>query len=445
MKDRLIALGLSSGEAERKARLFVETDRAVATGPRLRWFVPGRIEVVGKHTDYAGGRSLVCTVERGFCVTAVPRVDSMLRIVDVENRAEATFHVSADQPAASGWRTYPATVARNFPPSSSSSTALRGADLAIASDLAPAAGLSSSTAMIIAVFTVLAEINALDRHPDYRQNIPTLDALASYLGCVENGRTFGTLSGDSGVGTLGGSQDHAAILRSESGSLVCYAYSPPGLERVVPLPPGLAFVVGSSGIAAEKTGAARDRYNRAARAVTAILDLWRAESERRGQRSHGAHTLFDIVAHDEAARAELRRLLERTSHAVFNREELIARFDQFVLEALDIVPRSTSAIATRDLVEFGRIVDASHAAAARWLGNQIPETIALADLARKKGALAASSFGAGFGGSVWALVHADQATTFLTSWQRDYVARFPAQAERAVFFTTAPGPPCVRL
>ena len=37
-------------------------------GGPLRWFVPGRIEVFGKHTDYAGGRSLLCCVERGFHV-----------------------------------------------------------------------------------------------------------------------------------------------------------------------------------------------------------------------------------------------------------------------------------------------------------------------------------------------------------------------------------------
>ncbi len=50
------------------------------------------------------------------------------------------------------------------------------------------------------------------------------------------------------------------------------------------------------------------------------------------------------------------------------------------------------------------MAERSQEAAERWLGNQIPETIALARLARHVGATAASAFGAGFGGSVWALV-----------------------------------------
>ena len=196
-------------------------------GERLRWFVPGRIEVLGKHTDYAGGRSLLCAVERGFCVTAVPRGDEVMRVVDAGNQVEATFRVSEDQAAETRWRTYPATVARRVARNFPAPDGLRGADIAFVSDLPRAAGVSSSTALIIAIFTVLAEINQLEEHPAYRENIPTLDALASYLGCVENGRTFGTLAGDSGVGTRGGAQDHTAILRSIPGHLVRYAYSPP--------------------------------------------------------------------------------------------------------------------------------------------------------------------------------------------------------------------------
>ena len=282
----LIDAGLSPAEAERKARLFAENDPALGKGERLRWFVPGRIEVLGKHTDYAGGRSLLCAVERGFCVTAVPRGDAVMRVVDAGNQVEATFRVGEDQAAETRWRTYPATVARrvarNFP------GVLRGADIAFVSDLPRAAGVSSSTALIIAIFTVLAEINRLDEHPAYRENIPTLDALASYLGCVENGRV-GTLAGDSGVGTRGGAQDHTAILRSIPGHLVRYAYSPPAMEAVIPLPSGLTFAIGASGVAAEKTGAAKDQYNRAAEAVAAILDVWREAT------GHDAPTLFDLI------------------------------------------------------------------------------------------------------------------------------------------------------
>lgn len=440
-----------------KDRLFADTDRALdgwqrSSQDRLRWFVPGRIEVLGKHTDYAGGRSLLCAVERGFCVSAARRDDDTLRVVDVLNDVEATFRVREDQPEETRWRRYPATVARriarNFPANDArgaSGATLRGADLAFASDLPRAAGLSSSTALIIAVFTVLAEINGLDAHPAYRLNIPTLDALASYLGCIENGRTCGTLIGDSGVGTLGGSQDHTAILRSEAGRLVRYAYSPAGIEQIVPLSPGLTFVVGASGVAAEKTGAAQAHYNRASRAVTAIMDVWRRGTASADVAETTARTLFDVVAHDEHARAALRRNLQHASHPEFTPDELVARLDHFLVEALDIVPNATTVLAAGDLDAFGRIVDSSQAAAERWLANQIPETIALARLARARGAIAASAFGAGFGGSVWALVREDPVDAFIADWRRDYLDRFPSHADRAIFFATPPGPARLRL
>src|SRR5262249_41460591 len=159
---------------------------------------------------------------------------------------------------------YPATVARriarNFP--SPHGEAPRGANVAFASDLPRSAGLSSSTALIIAIFAVLAEVNALEQHSAYIENIPNREALAAYLGCIENGRTFGTLIGDRGVGTKGGSQDHTAVLCSEAGQLVAHAYSPARRERVVPMPTGYTFAIASSGVAAEKTGDGRDDYTR---------------------------------------------------------------------------------------------------------------------------------------------------------------------------------------
>ena len=72
--------GMREVEAQSKARLFAaatqQLDRSRDSEP-LRWFVPGRIEVLGKHTDYAAGRSLLCAAERGFCICAVPRSDAI--------------------------------------------------------------------------------------------------------------------------------------------------------------------------------------------------------------------------------------------------------------------------------------------------------------------------------------------------------------------------------
>src|SRR5215471_21404334 len=126
---RLIAAGMSRGEAWKKSDLFAKAERELsATGgsEAMCWFVPGRIEVLGKHTDYAGGRSLLCTAERGFCVAATPRDDSLVRIRAVVRNQDFEFAVSPEliAPSAS-WGLYAAVVARrlarNFP------GALRGA------------------------------------------------------------------------------------------------------------------------------------------------------------------------------------------------------------------------------------------------------------------------------------------------------------------------------
>ncbi len=94
---------------------------------------------------------------------------------------------------------------------------------------------------------------------------------------------------------------------------------------------------------------------------------------------------------------------------------------------------------------FGEQVRRSHEAAAALLGNQVPETMYLARAAASLGAVAASAFGAGFGGAVWALVPAPAATTFLKAWRAAYTRQFPARSSAAHFFLTRPGPPAVLL
>src|SRR5512133_1966054 len=52
------------------------------------WWVPGRLEVFGTHTDYAGGRTLVCAIPLGFAVVARHRSDGVLRVVDARREQE---------------------------------------------------------------------------------------------------------------------------------------------------------------------------------------------------------------------------------------------------------------------------------------------------------------------------------------------------------------------
>jgi len=94
-----------------------------------------------------------------------------------------------------------------------------------------------------------------------------------------------------------------------------------------------------------------------------------------------------------------------------------------------------------DRARLGTLVDRSQSLAEQALENQVPETIHLARSARELGAVAASAFGAGFGGAVWAMVPAAGSDTFAQRWRESYINAFPARAAVARFVTTRPGPP----
>jgi galactokinase len=403
--------------------------RTMAAGDPSAWFVPGRIEVVGKHTDYAGGRSLVCAVDRGLAVVARPRGDDLVTIEDAGRASALELRVSADEPSIR-WGLYPLTVlrrlARNFP------GPLRGADILFESDLPTAAGMSSSSALMIAVLLVLARVNRLPDSPQWKSDITSQLDLAAYAATIENGSGFRGLAGERGVGTEGGSQDHTAILCSAPGHLTQFRYRPSARERTIALPDDAVFVIGVSGVRAQKTGGARDAYNRAARSVAEVLDRWCTGTGARHE------TLADAIAAASDASARMRELLK-------DRPDLVDRLDQFVEESTVVVPSAAERLAAGDLAGFGAIVDRSQALAERLLRNQIPETAALARLARAHGAAAASAFGAGFGGSVWALVGRADVPRFVEKWQNAYREAHPALAERSAFFMVQPGPPAFEV
>jgi len=434
---QLTAAGMSPDEADRKASLFGAAETALNSldsepgGRAIAWFVPGRVEFLGKHTDYAGGRSLVCATEQGFCLVARSRSDRAVRVVEAAGGSRALLELRPDLSVPEGdWTTYPQTivrrVARDFPGMST------GIDLAFSSDLPPAAGLSSSSALVVGVFLVLARANRLAERPDYRAAFPELPDLAGYLGAAENGKAFGSFGTERGVGTQGGSQDQTAVLCSVPGALLQASFDPVRLEGVVPLPADHCLVIGVSGVLAEKTGAARASYNAAAGAVQEILRRWRAAT--------GANdpTLAAALRSRPNARPTLARL-------VADDPVLRTRLDQFTAESEEIIPGAAEALRQGDLATLGVLVDRSQAGAERGLGNQIAETIRLQRTARRLGAAAASAFGAGFGGSVWALVPVQQATGFQAAWAEDYRAAFPERGAAARFFSTRAGPGAVKL
>jgi galactokinase len=412
---------------ERAARLL---ERLGSGAGRACFVVPGRIEVLGKHTDYAGGRSLLCAVDRGFAVAVAPRADGGVHVAT--GRAGPRFDVAAP---ASGerrprWTLYPETVVRRV--RADFGVRLPGCDILLESDLPAAAGLSSSSALVTGVFLALDSMAGLRDASFYRAALRSREDLAAYLAAVERGSPFAGLgSGDPGVGTRGGGQDHTAILCAQPGRIVRYAFEPTRLEAVVSVPEGWTFAIASSGVRAAKTGAARARYNRLSDLAAAAATRWRSATGR--EEPH----LGAIAAADGGSLARLLDIL--ASATAEGTEALRDRVRHFAAESEEIVPAAAAALADGDLDRFGHQVDRSQELADRLLRNQVPETSWLAAEARRLGAVAASAFGAGFGGSVWALVPRDRARDFLRRWRQGY-ERTGGRSAAPWFHTPAAAP-----
>jgi galactokinase len=425
--ERLCELGLDPAEASGKQSLFELTlarfSQLEGRPPEHVYWVPGRLEVFGKHTDYAGGRTLVAAVPRGFAVAISRRDDCQVHLVDAARDQGVTFDAAPEEPAgagtrrlSTGWRNYVQTVVRrlshNFPN-------LRiGANLVLASDLPRASGMSSSSALMVGVAAALGRIAKIDSRPEWSTNIRgPLDA-ASYYACLENGMTFGTLAGDSGVGTHGGSEDHAAIVTGRPGRMSAFAFVPVRHLEDVALPGEWRFVLTPSGVSADKTGGANAPYNNLARGAQALLHLW--------NESHApASSLADALATTPGAADLLRDVAFRSHVRGWPAGAIVKRLEHFVRED-GRIPAALDAFRCADSDALDRLSAESQLDAETLLGNQVPETVALARAARGLGAFAASSFGAGFGGSVWALVHRDGADEFAARWHPRAFVAMPA-------------------
>ncbi len=439
LQQQFLTAGFEPADAGSRAQLTLEAaaafTQAIGDAPRWTWFVPGRIEIFGKHTDYAGGRSLLCAVPRGFAVVAGPRPDGLVRVIDARLGQTIAIDPAGEPAQQAGWSRYVAVVAsrlaRDFP------GAAIGADIALASDLPRAAGLSSSSALVVGLATALARRADLEQRPEWQRAFAAREDLAGYLGAVENGLTFKSFTGATGVGTDGGSEDHTAILLCRAGRASAYSYLPVSHRGDAELPADWRFVVAASGIEADKAGGARDRYNHASRATQALLTRWR------GRMGGDFKHLAGAVAAAPAAIPTFVSGLGADPPDGFDSTELARRLQHFMAEDARI-PAALEGIQSGSRKAIADLARDSQHDAEMLLGNQIPETVALASLALSSGAFAASSFGAGFGGSVWALVDAREANAFSSRWLSAYRDQFPA-IDGASVFDCRPAPALTEL
>ena len=323
-------------------------------------FAPGRVNLIGEHTDYNRGLALPFAIAEGVtvCAEASPpgspgadRVCALAR--DLDERDEFPL---AGPPPATGWRAFArGTVAEladaGFP--------LVGASLEISGELPPGAGLSSSAALEVALCLVLAELGA--RAYPSRARPAERTELAELCARVEN----------DWVGAQTGLLDQLASLFGEPDAALCIDFSTLQIEPV-PLRLGAwRLVLLDSG---ERHVHASSGYNeRRAECIEACELL-------------GVPSLRDASAEAVAALPEpLRR---RARH---------------VLEENQRVRQAVAALRAGDLHAIGGLLNASHESLRDNYEVSSPPLEAAVERLRVAGAAGARLVGGGFGGNVLGL------------------------------------------
>jgi galactokinase len=432
------SLGMPAEYAASREALFAQLEQRAAPilegAAESRRFTPGRIEIFGKHTDYAGGHSLLAAVPRGIALAGRRRTDGIVRVGDIFDGQVIEVDPATEAPAHyRGIQRYVHVVAHrlhlNFPGCD------LGANIAIASDLPRASGLSSSSALTVGVALELIKRASLRVRPEWQQHLRRMHDLAWYLGCVENGLDFPGLPGSAGVGTKGGSEDQTAILACQTEHVSLYRFVPVTPLGETRMPAQWSFVIASSGIQADKADSVKDRYNRASTGVRTLHELWNRRS------GEPAPSLSAALAGGASAVKRLEKWIE--GDGAFTADELRMRLHHFTRETVR-APQAAAAFRDANQEALGQLSADSQKDAHGLLGNQIPETIALAELARESGAFASSSFGAGFGGSVWAAVPTADARRFGEEWVRAYAQRMP-HVGKIDWFIARPGPAATEI
>jgi len=324
------------------------------------WAAPGRVNLIGEHTDYNDGYVMPFALAQRVLIAAAPRHDGTWSVTSINNDSTKIFQAADLQPGMTGWQAYVAGVVWAL---EGAGHRVEGADLVLTSDVPEGAGLSSSAALECAVLTALADLNDLD------------------IAGLERAK-LARRSENAFVGAPTGLMDQAASTLCIAGHALffdCRTYDSEQV-RLDPATAGLEILVLDT-----KTPHALVDSEYAAR---------RASCEE-AARLLGVAALRDVTnlaaALDMLADPVIRR---RVRHVVTENAR--------VLQAVDV-------LRTGRIADLAPLLDASHASMRDDFEITVPQVDLAVEVARAAGALGARMTGGGFGGCIITLVPAGQA------------------------------------
>jgi galactokinase len=337
-------------------------ERATGRPPHGLWFAPGRVNLIGEHTDYNDGYVLPLALPHGTVVAASPRADRVLRLSSLRGGPPVEVALDGLTPGVvDGWAAYAAGVAWAL---EQAGHPLVGAEVVLDGDVPLGAGLSSSASLECAVAVSLSELSGLALGPT------TLALLAQR---AEN--DF--------VGMPCGAMDQLASMHGRLGHLVFVDTRSLAVEPVpFDLPAwGLALLVVDTR-APHRLVDSEYAQRRAACAEAARL--------------LGVRALRDVhVADLDVLPPSLDEVLaRRVRHVVTENERVLATVDALRSGA---DPRAV-----------GPLLTASHASLRDDYEVTVPELDVAVEAAVGAGAHGARMTGGGFGGCVITLVEQAQ-------------------------------------
>ena len=357
---------------------------------------PGRVNLIGEHTDYNGLPVLPMALDREIVLRYTPRADRRVILTNADPRfAPLEFRIDEEIPAESGgaWGNYVRAAAQALWRETGALTGIAGE---VSSTLPVASGLSSSSAMVVA--TALALLDANGRTVP-RERL--MDLLAR---------------GERYVGLEGGGMDQAISLGGVDGCALRIDFRPVLQLSPIPIPPSWRIIVAPSLVEARKSAGARDAYNARVRECREALEQSRVASHE----SRDYYDLLTSVSHVDA--------VERARP---NLDDLHFRRFRHVITEAARVDAAVVALETADLTTFGALLSASHSSLRDDYEVSSAELDELVAIAERSGAAGARLTGAGFGGSILAVSASNRATAVLEALSREYYA--PRGVDSAAF------------
>jgi galactokinase len=342
--------------------------------PDGAWRAPGRVNLIGEHTDYNDGLVLPIALPQRILVTAGARTDGVLAVASTQHDGVTEFSLESLAPGSvEDWAAYPAGAAWVL---REAGYDIGGANLVVESDLPTGAGLSSSAALLCATAVALLGLRGLEVAPD---------EVARLAQRAENQY----------VGAPVGLMDQMASMCCTAGHALYFDIRAMSTDQIPfdPAADGLSLLVVD------------------VKAPHRHVD---GEYAARRRSCEQAAAELGVPALRSVSIADLDGALARLS------DDVVRRRVRHVVTEIHRVEEAVALMHAGKLREVGPLFTASHVSLRDDFEITVPELDVAVDAALAAGALGARMTGGGFGGCIIALVEAAAADSVLAAIEKAF-------------------------